>query len=246
MEVVTAEKVPIPRYKPITTSDASCSSVDTAFNNLRIRSPTSPGKRKRERRPHRLSIDEALLSGRVEIPSRSKSGVGSKRAWTREEDRLLLQARESGKGWRDIGREVFAGKSANACRKRWERVTNGVKKSNDREMQQILDRYYDYRERIWMPLARDLKKDWQLIERNVIDGLTLGRGLQSPSDDDWSHNDVFSEEDEDEEAFDGYESRMTSPPKRLKSPSMSPETKERSTSSSSGRDASMSISNLIH
>lgn len=89
-------------------------------------------------------------------------------AWTREDDRQLLQARAKGLNWGQV-KDKFSNKSANACRKRHERLMER-KDADDwdnRKMEQLAKEYMSMRKEIWAPLASRVGEKWNVVEAKV-------------------------------------------------------------------------------
>ncbi|KAH8176762.1 MYB-like protein [Sarocladium implicatum] len=87
-------------------------------------------------------------------PSASFSRRASSGAWSREDDRNLIEARAKGLNWAQV-KGKFPNKSANACRKRHERLMEH-KDADDwdnRKLEQLAKEYMAMRREIWRPLA---------------------------------------------------------------------------------------------
>ena len=90
--------------------------------------------------------------------------------WTRENDDKLISARQKGLNWKPIADQYFPNKSANACRKRHERLME-KRKSNDSwdepKMEEMAQAYFDLREQMWQTLAERVGDKWQNVEAKV-------------------------------------------------------------------------------
>ena len=99
-------------------------------------------------------------------------------AWSEEEDEILWDARSQGKNWQDICEEYFPTKTANACRKRHERLRE-MRQQEDFDVEgprfpELTSAYYDVREDMWSILARQLNyENWQALEKKVSDLLRI-------------------------------------------------------------------------
>ena len=89
--------------------------------------------------------------------------------WTREEDEKLLQARVDGLSWQPIADRHFPGKTANACRKRHERLMD--RRSQDdwepTRLEALATTYMECRREMWTILAERLGERWTTIEAKV-------------------------------------------------------------------------------
>ena len=97
-------------------------------------------------------------------------------SWSAEKDRLLVRARRQGLNWQPIANKYFPYKTANACRKRHERlmerskaddfedVDNETSAFNNETLAQV---YTGIREQMWKPLAARMGEDWQIVEAKV-------------------------------------------------------------------------------
>lgn len=80
-----------------------------------------------------------------------------------------MTARAQGHGWGPIQRDNFPSKSANACRKRYERLVAKRRGSdwNDERVDRVAAQYMELREQTWRPLAEAVGEDWREIEKLV-------------------------------------------------------------------------------
>ncbi|KAK0382712.1 hypothetical protein NLU13_9808 [Sarocladium strictum] len=113
-------------------------------------------------------------------PSASFSRRASSGAWSRDDDRQLLEARAKGLNWSQV-KGQFPNKSANACRKRHERLMEH-KDADDwdnRKLEQLAREYMMMRKEIWGPLAARVGEKWNVVEQKCMsNGL---KNLQSAS-----------------------------------------------------------------
>ncbi|EFX02173.1 myb, DNA-binding protein [Grosmannia clavigera kw1407] len=106
---------------------------------------------------------------------RSSSG-----AWSPQDDDALLQARARGENWAQIHTQ-FQGKTANACRKRHERLMErrNADDFDTRKMENIAREYMTMRREIWQGLAQRTGEKWTTVEQKCLaSGL---KNLQSAS-----------------------------------------------------------------
>jgi hypothetical protein len=89
--------------------------------------------------------------------------------WTTEEDEILCDCRTRGFGWAQIQEKHFPGKSANACRKRHERLMTKRRSTDwdESRLQNLAVNYRQMREQIWGPLADKLGEKWEHVEKAV-------------------------------------------------------------------------------
>ncbi|KAK0711904.1 hypothetical protein B0H67DRAFT_442265, partial [Lasiosphaeris hirsuta] len=86
--------------------------------------------------------------------------------WTAADDRTLLSARARGQHWADLQRAHFPSKTANACRKRYERLMErrGVYDYDARKLERIAKEYMTMRRQIWSGLAARVGEKWHVVE----------------------------------------------------------------------------------
>ena len=91
-------------------------------------------------------------------------------SWPPQNDELLIRARQRGMNWQPIAHTYFPEKSANACRKRHERLMEKAKANETWEgvkMETLARAYDDVREQIWKILADRVGEKWQIVETKV-------------------------------------------------------------------------------
>ncbi|KAG6079811.1 hypothetical protein E4U15_003598 [Claviceps sp. LM218 group G6] len=87
-------------------------------------------------------------------------------AWKLQDDNQLIKARMEGLNWNQIKDAYFPSKSANACRKRHERVVQR-KSTGDwdtRKLQLLAKEYMRMRKQIWSGLAARTGERWNVVE----------------------------------------------------------------------------------
>lgn len=87
-----------------------------------------------------------------------------------KDDLLLMRTRQQGLNWQQIASQYFPDKTANACRKRHERLMekmNDVGHGNDVKIETLDKVYVDVREQMWKILADKVGEKWQTVEAKV-------------------------------------------------------------------------------
>ncbi|KAI2076702.1 hypothetical protein LOZ39_002606 [Ophidiomyces ophidiicola] len=118
--------------------------------------------------PHTPPATIALPVSPV-VPS---SGLGSTGPWSSRDDEILLAARAQNQGWNQIQRDHFPSKSANACRKRYERLNakrRGAADWNDERIDRLANSYMLMREQTWRPLADAVGENWEDVEKMCLE-----------------------------------------------------------------------------
>lgn len=107
----------------------------------------------------RLAEDHGGASG-------NPQGVYNYGTWAAADDRTLVLARSRGQNWTDLQRTYFPAKTANACRKRHERLMErrGVQEADADKQHQIASEYVAMRKRMWSPLAERVGESWEFVE----------------------------------------------------------------------------------
>lgn len=92
-------------------------------------------------------------------------------AWSAQDDTRLKQALQQGMNWASIAKQYFPSKSANACRKRHERLMDKMQseyQAKDQSGGEDLARLYcEVREQMWSLLATRLGENWKTTEAKV-------------------------------------------------------------------------------
>lgn len=100
----------------------------------------------------------------------SPSGNRAAGPWSPQDDEQLKLARQRGMNWAPIATQFFPSKTANACRKRHERL---IEKShaNEEWPQSKLDDmarcYLDLREQMWSMVSSRFGEPWKTVEAKV-------------------------------------------------------------------------------
>ncbi|KFY87382.1 hypothetical protein V500_06998 [Pseudogymnoascus sp. VKM F-4518 (FW-2643)] len=110
-------------------------------------------------------------SAPIPISTRPSSG-----AWSPTDDLTLMGARTQGQNWGQIQDTYFPNKTANACRKRHERLMDR-RNSEDWDtlkFETLGKEYMAMRREIWTPLAERTGDKWAVVEAKI-----LGSGLKN-------------------------------------------------------------------
>lgn len=90
--------------------------------------------------------------------------------WQPEDDAQLIEARKQSMNWANISQQHFPEKTANACRKRHERL---MAKSHAHEdwdptkLENMAVAYVAHRERMWKTLGDAIDENWKVVEIKV-------------------------------------------------------------------------------
>lgn len=135
-------------------------------------------KNQLETPPHSFHSDKADLLQLTRKPLESRNEVEiPPHSWTPVKDDLLKSARRQGLNWQPIASQYFPNKSANACRKRHERL---MEKSNscapsdaafngdNDEMKFLREKYSLNRQQMWEHVAEKIGVDWEVCEAKVL------------------------------------------------------------------------------
>ena len=114
----------------------------------------------------------------TDIPSRqfttdySSSATNNEKVtagWNTDDDEKLMRFRTQGMHWQPIA-DNFPSKTANACRKRHERLMEKKKAESwdeDLKIEDLARAYIDVREQMWRVLGDILGEKWQTVESKV-------------------------------------------------------------------------------
>ncbi|KAG9749572.1 hypothetical protein KCU73_g6795, partial [Aureobasidium melanogenum] len=120
-------------------------------------------------------VAQARQSGSTE-PQPGHRNTGN---WSSADDEVLVAARAAGLNWQSTAARHFPNKTANACRKRHERL---VERRNHEDwtpkrLDTLAVEYMELRKEIWAPLAVKIGERWDVVEAKCMEkGL---RNLQS-------------------------------------------------------------------
>ncbi|KAK3368419.1 hypothetical protein B0H63DRAFT_76107 [Podospora didyma] len=90
--------------------------------------------------------------------------------WTAADDKNLLTARQRGQHWLDLQRTFFPSKTANACRKRYERLMErrGAYDVDSHRIERMSKEYMNMRKEIWSGLAARVGEKWHVVEAQCM------------------------------------------------------------------------------
>lgn len=100
-------------------------------------------------------------------PTSPRSTAGP---WQPEDDAQLIEARKHSLNWADISQQYFPSKTANACRKRHERLMDKKIITDDWEsskLEEMAAAYVELRQQIWEVLAKEIGENWKIVENKV-------------------------------------------------------------------------------
>ncbi|KAG6052750.1 hypothetical protein E4U17_005438 [Claviceps sp. LM77 group G4] len=103
----------------------------------------------------------------AEVPTlTSTQRRASSGAWKLQDDNQLVAARMEGLSWNHIKETYFPHKSANACRKRHERVVQrqSAGDQDTRKIQLLAREYVRMRKEMWRGLAARTGEKWNVVE----------------------------------------------------------------------------------
>ncbi|EON63236.1 hypothetical protein W97_02463 [Coniosporium apollinis CBS 100218] len=92
--------------------------------------------------------------------------------WTPQDDEVLMSARQSGMNWQPIATKHFPSKTANACRKRHERLMDRGKADewNGVKLETLAKEYMNVRKEMWTILAERLGGEkWTMVEAKCME-----------------------------------------------------------------------------
>ncbi|KAL8892005.1 MAG: hypothetical protein Q9205_004578 [Flavoplaca limonia] len=97
--------------------------------------------------------------------------------WSATADEQLMQARQQALNWQTIAETYFPHKTANACRKRHERLMekrNNTGDWNGVKFEEVARAYREVREDMWRILADRVNEKWSVVESKCME-----RGLKN-------------------------------------------------------------------
>jgi hypothetical protein len=115
-------------------------------------------------------IDKAPPSHRNSVSAASAAGGGTRSSsWSAKDDDTLIQARAQGLNWNQISPKHFPQKSANACRKRHERLMErqNAEQWDGVKLDILAQAYMEARREMWSILAARVGEKWTLVEQKV-------------------------------------------------------------------------------
>ncbi|KAF2823576.1 hypothetical protein CC86DRAFT_372508 [Ophiobolus disseminans] len=117
-------------------------------------------------------ITKAPISHRNSVSTASAAGGGTRSSsWSAKDDEILIQARAQGLNWNQISPKHFPLKTANACRKRHERLMErqNAEQWDGVKLDDLAQAYMDVRREMWSILAARLGEKWTLVEQKCME-----------------------------------------------------------------------------
>ncbi|KAI6913317.1 hypothetical protein KC318_g4501, partial [Hortaea werneckii] len=101
----------------------------------------------------------------------STTGIRNAAIWSAADDEILLQARASGLNWQPIANRHFPNKTANACRKRHERLIERrhVEDWDAEKLELLAHEYMICRREMWETLANRIGERWAVVETKCME-----------------------------------------------------------------------------
>ena len=90
--------------------------------------------------------------------------------WQPKDDAQLIEVRKHSLNWADISQQHFPSRTANACRKRHERLMEKCQTIEDWErtkLEVMAAAYVELRQQIWEVLAKKIGENWIVVETKV-------------------------------------------------------------------------------
>lgn len=117
----------------------------------------------------RAPMSRSVTAGAAPYPQPAASAQRSAAIWSTADDEILLRARASGLNWQPIAARHFPNKTANACRKRHERLIERrhVEEWDHQKLELLAEEYLACRKEMWEVLANRLGERWQVVEAKV-------------------------------------------------------------------------------
>jgi hypothetical protein len=111
----------------------------------------------------------ATSAHRHSISAASAAGGSRSSSWTPEDDKTLIRARAQGLNWNQIAPRHFPSKTANACRKRHERLMErqNAEQWDGVKLNDLAQAYMEVRREMWSILASKVGEKWTVVETKV-------------------------------------------------------------------------------
>ena len=139
------------------------------MNNMPKGQPVVSSRRAYQRDPYPRTSGNPSSTASQTRPKLVPANERPSGAWTTKDDDQLMRARAGGSNWGPISQNHFPHKTANACRKRHERLME--KKSAECwdgiKIEDLAQAYVELREEMWKPLAERFNEKWTVIEQKV-------------------------------------------------------------------------------
>ncbi|KAF2756411.1 hypothetical protein EJ05DRAFT_64581 [Pseudovirgaria hyperparasitica] len=91
--------------------------------------------------------------------------------WSNADDEILMSARAAGMNWQPISAKHFPAKTANACRKRHERLMErrNAEEWDGVKLETLAVEYMNCRREMWQILANRVGEKWTLVEQKCME-----------------------------------------------------------------------------
>ncbi|KAK3643291.1 hypothetical protein LTR56_010247 [Elasticomyces elasticus] len=124
----------------------------------------------------RPSMARPNSAAAVPYPAPSTATQRNAAIWSVADDDVLMQARASGLNWQPIASRHFPNKTANACRKRHERLIERrhVEDWDAQKLELLAQEYAAVRKEMWEILASRVGERWAVLEAKCME-----KGLKS-------------------------------------------------------------------
>lgn len=121
----------------------------------------------------RTHMAQSVSSSTAPYPQAQNTSQRNAAIWSTADDEILLRARASGLNWQPIASRNFPNKTANACRKRHERLIERrhVDDWDNAKLELLAQEYLACRKEMWEMLADRLGERWNVIEAKVSSAL---------------------------------------------------------------------------
>ncbi|VBB86228.1 Putative protein of unknown function [Podospora comata] len=145
----------------------------TSYDGIPLPAPRTSSENESSRATAGYKDKNRDIEGKGELPpeddvvvpeySHSAYNYGT---WSAADDRTLVLARSRGKHWVELQRTYFPTKTANACRKRYERLMErrGALEQDSQRLERISHEYMALRKQMWTPLADRVGEKWEVVE----------------------------------------------------------------------------------
>lgn len=143
----------------------------TPHDQQQQHSPYMPHHHQQQQHEQHYPQYHQQASQRHEPPPTPTFQQGQSLSWSADDDEVLVKARTMNLPWGAVHEKHFPNKTANACRKRYERLMvkrRGTDWDEDRTGR-LAVAYKEMREQTWSPLAEQLGERWDHVERAVSD-----------------------------------------------------------------------------
>ena len=128
---------------------------------------TSINKQSHRSRPYPPISTAATMASPTSPSSNRSAGP-----WNAQDDAQLKQARQRGMNWAPIAKEFFPTKTANACRKRHERLMDKEQTNEDwdqAKLEEMARIYVEVREQMWGLVANKLGDNWKAVDWKTVE-----------------------------------------------------------------------------